>query len=319
MLNEIIVSGRKLELEKFSYMADNAFMSLVLDIKGAVIFANHFFWKITGFEASEVVGQPLFPSGEEEYASSLTAGINIALLTGENWHGEICQQKKNGELLWLDTTLVPRRDESGEIFAFIMICFDITRHMTIREKLHYRAHNDALTKTLNRQGYYIRSRKKISTANSMGAQTVVAILDLDNFKNINDDLGHAAGDEVLRCFISRVKQCISRGTLLGRLGGDEFALTFIEGVDEPDGKQLLQLIVEQTRQPMFLQSTRHQVDLSVSIGVASYPKHGPNFASVLKAADTALYKVKAMGGDDFINYQIPTIADPNGIISTVGY
>jgi diguanylate cyclase (GGDEF)-like protein len=105
------------------------------------------------------------------------------------------------------------------VFAFVMLGFDITRHMTIREKLHYRAHNDALTRTLNRQGYFIRSRKKIRAARAHGAHTFVAILDLDNFKNINDDLGHAAGDEVLRCFISRVKNCISHDTLLGRLGG----------------------------------------------------------------------------------------------------
>ncbi|WP_200552416.1 sensor domain-containing diguanylate cyclase [Kosakonia sp. LAM2021] len=317
MVNEIMVSGRKLEIEAVNYMEDNAFVSLVLDTAGRLIHASPFFYQLTGFTPDEVTGQVLFQTAGDEAEISLTAAINIAKTTGDNWQGEISQRKKSGEIVWLDTRLMPKRDERGEIFAFILLGFDITRHMAIREKLHFRAHNDALTKTLNRQGYYIRSRKKIRAANARGAQIVVAILDLDNFKNINDDLGHAAGDEVLRCFISRVKQCISRGTLLGRLGGDEFALTFIEGVDEPAGRGVLQLIVEATRQPMYLQYLQQTVELSVSIGVASYPEHGPNFSSILKAADTALYKVKARGGDNYINYQVPGINESGGIINTV--
>lgn len=317
MFNEIMVSGRKLEIEAVNYMEDNAFVSLVIDTSGQLIHASPFFYQLTGFSRDEVLGKVLFQSTDETVAISLAMAINIAKKNGDNWQGEISQPKKNGEMLWLDTRLMPRRDENGEIFAFILLGFDITRHMAIREKLHFRAHNDALTKTLNRQGYYIRSRKKIRAANARGAQIVVAILDLDNFKNINDDLGHAAGDEVLRCFISRVKQCISRTTLLGRLGGDEFALTFIDGVDEPAGRGVLQLIVEATRQPMYLHYLQQTVELSVSIGVASYPEHGPNFSSILKAADTALYKVKARGGDDFINYQVPGVNESGGIINSV--
>ncbi|AGN85590.1 sensor domain-containing diguanylate cyclase [Enterobacter sp. R4-368] len=317
MVNEIMVSGRKLEIEAVNYMEDNAFVSLVLDTAGRLIHASPFFYQLTGFTPDEVTGQVLFQTADDDTEISLAAAINIAKTTGDNWQGEISQRKKSGEIVWLDTRLMPKRDERGEIFAFILLGFDITRHMAIREKLHFRAHNDALTKTLNRQGYYIRSRKKIRAANARGAQIVVAILDLDNFKNINDDLGHAAGDEVLRCFISRVKQCISRGTLLGRLGGDEFALTYIEGVDEPTGRGVLQLIVEATRQPMYLQYLQQTVELSVSIGVASYPEHGQNFSSILKAADTALYKVKARGGDNYINYQVPGINESGGIINTV--
>lgn len=317
MFNEIVVSGRTLEIETVNHMEDNAFVSLVLDTSGRIIYASQFFYQLTGFSHDEVIGQVLFQSEDETTVISLAMAITLAQQTGDNWQGEISQKKKNGERLWLDTRLMPRRDDNGEIFAFILLGFDITRHMTIREKLHFRAHNDALTKTLNRQGYYIRSRKKIRAANARGAQIVVAILDLDNFKTINDELGHAAGDEVLRCFISRVKQCISRTTLLGRLGGDEFALTYIDGVDEPMGRGVLQLIVEATRQPMYLQYLQQTVELSVSIGVASYPEHGPNFSSILKAADTALYRVKASGGDDFINYQVPGINEPGSIINTV--
>lgn len=318
MLNEIIVSGRILELETVHSVEDNAFVSLVFDIGGNVIYASDPFYHLVGFDKHEINDLSLFESANEDLSSSLKTVITHINATGENWRGEFHQQKKNGDVLWLDARLTPRRDEKGDIFAYVMLGFDITRHITIREKLHYRAHNDALTKTLNRQGYYIRSRKKIRAANARGAHTIVAILDLDNFKNINDDLGHAAGDEVLRCFISRVKNCISSDTLLGRLGGDEFALTFIEGIDEVDGKQLLQLIVEQTRQPMKISALAEPVELSVSIGVASYPEHGPNFSSVLKAADTALYKVKAQGGDDFINYQVSGLCEPGGIISTLG-
>ncbi len=317
MLNEIMVSGRKLEIEAVNYMEDNAFVSLVLDTSGQLIYASPFFYQLTGFTADEVTGRVLFETSEDDSEMSLVEAINIAKTTGNNWQGEISQRKKSGEIVWLDTRLMPKRDDNGEIYAFILLGFDITRHMAIREKLHFRAHNDALTKTLNRQGYYIRSRKKIRAANLRGAQIVVAILDLDNFKNINDDLGHAAGDEVLRCFISRVKQCISRGTLLGRLGGDEFALTYIEGVDEPEGRDVLQLIVEATRQPMYLQYLQQTVELSVSIGVAYYPEHGPNFSSILKAADTALYKVKARGGDNYINYQVPGLSESGSPINTV--
>ncbi len=317
MLNELIVSGRKLELGSVSYMEEDAFISLVLDTQGTVSYANPGYYALTGYDSNDVVNAPLFQQGEEHYTSSLLVALKVSRLTGEKWQGEVFLRKKNNEPLWLDITLLPRFDERGDVFAFILVCFDITHHVTIRERLHYRAHNDAFTNTLNRQGYYIRSRKKFRAAQASGSETVVAILDLDNFKTINDELGHASGDEVLRHFTSRVKQCIGDATLLGRLGGDEFALTFIDGVDEHDGELLLQHIIEQTRRPMYLHTIRHQVELSVSIGVASYPKHGTHFASILKAADTALYKVKALGGNDFINYQIVSTADPHSIVGSV--
>ena len=309
---------KKLELEDVHFMEENAFVSLVFDTAGRIIFANRYFCQLSGFSSDEIKGKVLFQATDEASSSSVLTAINIILLTGETWHGEIYQPTKNGEQLWIDARLTPRKDEQGEVFAFVMLGFDITRHMTIREKLHYRAHNDALTRTLNRQGYFIRSRKKNPCQPERMAPTHSwRFLIWITSKNINDDLGHAAGDEVLRCFISRVKNCISQDTLLGRLGGDEFALTFIEGIDEPDGRQLLQHIVEETRQPMTITSQAQPVGLSVSIGVARYPEHGPNFSSVLKAADTALYKVKAQGGDDFINYQVTGVTEPGGIISTL--
>jgi PAS domain S-box-containing protein len=160
MLNEIIVAGRKLELEDVHFMEDNAFVSLVFDTAGRIIFANSYFCQLSGFGSEEITGKVLFRATDEALCSSVLSAINIILLTGETWHGEIYQPKKNGEQLWLDARLTPRKDEHGEVFAFVMLGFDITRHMTIREKLHYRAHNDALTRTLNRQGYFIRSRKK---------------------------------------------------------------------------------------------------------------------------------------------------------------
>ena len=310
MLNEIIISGKKLDLGNFNYMAANAFMSLILDMQGNAIYANNYFCRVTGFTAEDIVGRSVFEFIASEEGSLLSDYMETAIATGEHWRGEIRYQRNNGEMLWLDATLVPRHDTTGDIVALIMICFDITQQVIIRERLHYRAHNDALTKTLNRQGFYIRSRKKISIANARNEQVVIAILDLDNFKDINDYYGHAAGDEVLRSFSSRIKNCLAQGTLLGRLGGDEFALTFIKGIDELDVQQLFQQIVEQTQTPLRLQSTQQEISLSVSIGVASYPCHGVNFSSVLKAADSALYHVKSRGGDGFMHYQEPVLALP---------
>lgn len=304
MLNKIMVSGRKLKISTAHYPPQSAFVYLVLETCGRLIHASEPFYQLTGYSPSEIAAQPLLRVPSENDVPSLSTAINRAKERNDNWQGELPQLTKKGEIIWLDVRLTAQRDEKGEIFAFVVWGVDITRHIALRERLHFRAHNDVLTRILNRQGYYIRSRKKIRSAQAIGAKTVVAVLDLDKFKSINDRLGHAAGDEVLRCFVNRVKQSISHDTVFGRLGGDEFALTYVKGVDDGPEKEVLQAIVEKMHIPVYLRQHQEIVHLSVSIGAAIYPEHGRHFSTVLKAADDALYIAKRRGGNSISHYQV---------------
>lgn len=296
MSNEMMISGRKLDLIALHTMEGNAFMSLILDLHGNIRYANDLYCQCSGYQRAELNGT-LFNLHEHTDLLVRWQEENGAGAEG-NSRLELRQQRKNGEAFWLDATLVPLRDDRGEIFAFSLICFDVTRQVQIRERLQFRAHNDALTKTLNRQGYYIRSRRMINTAKNNQCPVAIAILDLDGFKKINDELGHAVGDEVLRDFTLRVRECLPDDAVFGRLGGDEFAITFMEKTPGADSEALFQRIIDSVQQPIFIRNLQKTIYPSVSIGYAHYPASGSHFSSVMRAADMALYRVKSQGGNN---------------------
>ncbi|MFS2221806.1 diguanylate cyclase domain-containing protein [Pantoea sp. B65] len=301
MLNEIMISGRKLDLTDIHSVEGNVFMSLILDLHGGIRYANPLYCQCSGYSCEELIGEP-FRLYDDIVLLQKWRDEKITNPEG-NQRLELRQRKKNGDIFWLDITLVPLRDKQDEIVGFSMICFDVTRQVLIRERLHFRAHNDALTKTLNRQGYYIHSRKIINVAKGLQSLVAVAILDLDGFKKINDELGHAAGDEVLRDFTLRVKSCLPDDAVFGRLGGDEFALTFIEKQQGAESEALFSRIVDQVNKPILIRNIEKTIFPSVSIGYAHYPRDGTHFSSVMRAADMALYRVKSLGGNNSFYYK----------------
>jgi len=160
-----------------------------------------------------------------------------------------------------------------------------------RHREHYVATHDMLTGMPNRIHFHEQLRRMLAYADRMGRQTAVLFLDLDRFKTINDSLGHAAGDELLRLVAERLCPLVRRSDLMARLGGDEFVIA-LQGVDQDYAPaRVAQQILERLAQPFVLASGEHWI--TGSIDIAASPRDGTEVEELVRNADTAMYRAKA--------------------------
>ena len=178
-----------------------------------------------------------------------------------------------------------------------------TRHLLERElqeshqRLRTLAENDALTGLANRYYFDESLRAAIPRAKRMNDQLALLFLDLDNFKIINDSLGHVMGDQVLKEVARRLLSVVRSGDIVCRLGGDEFAILAHNFETQESVAQLAQRILNDLRQPILVNNTENII--STSIGIATYPDAGSNASDLLKAADLAMYRAKRGGRDTY--------------------
>lgn len=151
---------------------------------------------------------------------------------------------------------------------------------------------DPLTGLANRRLLYQRGQDELAAAQAIGKPLSLLYLDLDRFKSINDALGHDVGDELLCKVTERLSQCVRPGDTLARLGGDEFALLLPQS-HEAEAKEVAQRLIEALGQSFRM--GEHRLNVGVSVGIASYPEHGNTLGELLQAADTAMYRAKALG------------------------
>ena len=189
-------------------------------------------------------------------------------------------------------SLVPDADHRGEVHGYYVFLFDITRVKEAERAMQRLAREDALTGLANRGAFDLHLPPALARAARAGAPVALIYLDLDHFKQINDSLGHAAGDAVLREFARRLRRCVREGDLVARLGGDEFAV-FIEGVgSESAAEAVAAKLVEAMAKPIDLPDGARRVGTSVGIG---YSRRATSQAALMAAADQALYAAKSAG------------------------
>lgn len=178
-----------------------------------------------------------------------------------------------------------------------------TRHLLERElfeshqRLRALAENDSLTGLANRYYFDESLRTAIPRANRLNDQLALLFLDLDNFKIINDSMGHDAGDQLLKEVARRLLHVVRNGDIVCRLGGDEFAILAHNFESQEPIIQLAERILEELRRPIFIKNTDQYI--SASIGVATYPDAGNNAGDMLKAADLAMYRAKRDGKNNY--------------------
>lgn len=176
---------------------------------------------------------------------------------------------------------------------------DITNRKKAEQYIEYQAFHDALTGLPNRS-YFFKQLKKIFTEAQAGQKEFSLIfIDLDGFKQVNDTLGHKAGDELLIHVAERLKACVRKGDIVSRLGGDEFTIIFPQ-LNKPIVEKVAQRIIFSIAKPFFLKSISAPAKISSSIGIAIYPYDGANSEILLKNADDAMYAAKAAGRNTYI-------------------
>ena len=294
-------------LRKVSQAIEHSPVSIMItDLKGNIEYVNPEFTRVTGYSEQEVMGlNPKFLSSGETPAQQHLS-MWTAMEENRIWSGEVYNKKKNGDFYWEKLTISPVRNTEGKKTHYLAIREDITLRKDYEDRLLYQASYDKLTDLPNRSLAYDRLQQAI--ANAVRAKKYVAVLylDFDHFKNINDTLGHAAGDKFLIKMSARLVDCVRDVDTVARLGGDEFLIVLSEigaskKESEAEYEQFIQCktkeILDRVSQPCTIDNMEFSV--TVSIGVALYPRDGDNPHIILRNSDTAMYRSKSKGRNTF--------------------
>ncbi len=256
--------------------------------------------KVLGYHPEELVGKPVFHFFHPDDLRSKRRFFTQLL---DNSKDSICYRvrRKNNSYIWLETSSKAILDtDSGQTQEIVAVSRDVTERKESEERLLYLANYDSLTGLPNRALFRDRLRRSVARAQRNNTKIALFFIDLDRFKNINDSLGHHAGDQLLRSVSRRLKQYARKGDTIARLGGDEFTI-ILEGIKDPEDASVVAEKILSLMAPSF-KLDGHKVVVSPSIGITIFPDDADSMRSLLKNADTAMYRSKDKGGNCFQFY-----------------
>ena len=284
------------QLRKLSLAVEQSPAAVIItDLDGAIEYVNPKFTDITGYTLSEVLGENprLLQSGL--VPPDLYDQLWAHLSAGEEWQGEFINEHKKGHLFWERARISPLRDEHGQITHYIGVKEDITTQKNYEKELEYRATYDELTGLYNRVLLKDRLSQAIGHAKRSNNHVAVIMLDLDRFKIINDTLGHAQGDKLLKLVGKRLLDTVRQVDTVARFGGDEFVV-LLEAISGPEtAAQVATKILRALSQPYELAG--RSLTLTASLGLSLFPQDGDDGATLIRNADVAMYQSKRRRGE----------------------
>ncbi len=276
------------------------------DLNDIITSWNHGAETIHGYTAEEMIGRPIYTLYFEEDIPLLQHMKEETLRQGM-FQGEIRKRTKSGEGIDTLLTLTPFRDENGDVIGLTRFTQDITQRKKIEQQLkeqtellNYQAYHDALTGLPNRTLFDDRLQQAMANAKKHDEMLGLLFIDLDNFKQINDTLGHPIGDRILKVIAKRLQGTIREEDTLARLGGDEFVLLTRALTSPQSASTIANKIIDALRPGIVLDA--HELHISASIGVSLYPQDTSDKNDLLKYADTAMYKAKEVGKNAYKFY-----------------
>jgi diguanylate cyclase (GGDEF)-like protein/PAS domain S-box-containing protein len=270
---------------------------LITDRDGIIEYINPWFTKITGYSSDEIVGKNPSILKSEATHPETHRRLWDTLLSGKEWHGELHNTKKNGEPYWCLEAISPIKNEAGEVTHFVAITEDISERKQTEQTIQHLAFHDTLTGLPNRRLFRDRLNQAVAAWPRNKVAFALMLLDLDHFKNVNDTLGHDAGDELLKIISERLDGSIRKGDTLARMGGDEFALLALDIVHPEDVAHLAEKLQAILRKPINVLG--RELYVSTSMGITIYPDDSHDVDGLIKNADIALYRAKDLGRDKF--------------------
>lgn len=271
---------------------------MITDSQGVILRVNSAFTQITGYAAEEVVGQTPRVLHSGRHDDLFYAAMWQSVKTRGSWEGEIWNQRKDGSVYPENLIITVVRDKSGRLINYVGTFSDITQSKAAADEIKNLAFFDPLTGLPNRRLLMDRLQQAIASSTRTGREGAILFIDLDNFKTLNDTLGHDMGDLLLQQVAQRLGTCVREGDTVARLGGDEFVVMLEElSVHRLEAaaqtRQVGEKILALLNQSYQLQEREY---LSTpSIGVALFSGHQTGVEELFKQADIAMYQAKKAG------------------------
>jgi diguanylate cyclase (GGDEF)-like protein/PAS domain S-box-containing protein len=289
MRNSLQLSSRV--LGKIFENANEAVM--ITDPESTILNVNPAFSRITGYSANDVIGETprILQSGRQD--QDFYHGMWRRLKDNDNWHGEIWNRRKDGREYLEEISICAIRNADDQLTHYMGIFSDITSEREKAHRLHHLAHFDQLTGLSNRMQFGGKLRRAVAKRKA-DRKLALLYIDLDGFKKINDQFGHAFGDELLASASQRITSVCPEPESVGRQGGDEFTL-FMADLDRTESAlAVAERIIAVLSEPFCMESGEC-CELSASVGVSLCPAHGVDADLLLKQADIAMYQAKQSG------------------------
>ena len=274
----------------------------ILRVNGALL-------RLTGYADGELFGQDLrrLESGRND--PTFYAAVWNAVAQNGHWAGEMWLQRKGGDVYPAWVNIAQVRSAAGEITHYVSTQMDISERKAAEDEIRTLAYYDALTGLPNRRLMSDRLQRSLANSQTGGLGGALLVVDLDNFKDLNDTLGHETGDELLRQVAERLEQCGRRSDTVARLGGDEFVM-LLEGLSAERAQAAVQAeavartVLDMLRKVFVLDGRVHHT--SCSVGIALYVDAAGSVEELLKRGDLAMYEAKAQGRNTFCFFDLRT-------------
>lgn len=270
---------------------------LICDRQWHIEFVNHKFSQLTGHQASDIKGKHPGMLTDEAFAQrenkQLWQNIRLQVQRVGVWQGEVNSIRKSGERFWEQVVVTPIKDSENKVTHYLILGEDISIRKRYEQQLLRQANYDILTGLPNRMLALDRLKLALAQARRENMLVGVMFLDLDNFKHINDTMGHDAGDNLLIEAARRISSCLRGTSTVARLGGDEF-LVILPGLAGPESTEQVADRILHTFAPPYLVGGQ-EVFVTTSIGIAIYPTDSDNSGTLLQHADAAMYQAKSKG------------------------
>ncbi len=286
------------ELKLSSMVLNNSSEGMMItDEKNQIVSVNPAFSRITGYSFEEVKGKDPRMLKSDRHDSAFFQSMWSEIITNGQWQGEIWDKRKNGETQanWLTINTI--RNKNGSIHRYMALFSDITEKKKSEELIWRQANFDTLTALPNRDMFRDRLGQEVKKSIRAELPLALLLIDLDQFKEVNDTLGHAVGDMLLKDTARRIRACVRESDTVARLGGDEFTVVLSEISDTSHADDVAQKIISRLAEPFHL--GHEVVYISASIGITLYPNDSVDIDALMKNADQAMYVAKNKGRNRF--------------------
>ncbi|PKG77717.1 hypothetical protein CXF80_04985 [Shewanella sp. Actino-trap-3] len=294
LLAEQKKTEEKLQLS-FRVFSDTHEGIIITDAQQHIVDVNPAFSQITGYSREDIIGKTPAILRSGKHSPQFYSAMWQTVSEHGYWLGEVWNRTKQGQLYAELLTISSLTNEHDEVTHYVGMFSDITSSKQQQDQLNMMAHYDVLTKLPNRALFVDRFQQSIAHSLRTGHQLAVCFFDLDDFKPVNDNYGHEAGDRLLIEVANRITVCIREEDTVSRQGGDEFAILLNDIELASQYEATIKRIHQALAQPYFIDDVQHHI--TVSSGVTLYPSDNADIDTLLRHADHAMYQSKLAGKD----------------------